>query len=86
MRFYYEGNYLFWIGEDGKAHPPKKRHHASTSIRCEDCDLRNALTHDGVPKYCSECRSSRSRGKKRCLIESCSNGCEACGGTGRVSL
>lgn len=84
MRFYYEGNLLFELDYKGNVRKPKKRKGSVSSVRCEDCDLRNSLTHDGLPLYCSECRQARQKGKQRCLILSCANGCEACGGTGRV--
>lgn len=85
-KVYYEGHFLFWLDHEGKTHQPKARAGSASSTRCEDCELRGALTHHGLPTFCSECRASRSRGKTRCAILTCANGCEACGGRGRVPL
>lgn len=84
QRFYYEGNFLYWVDHKGKIHQPKARSGSVSSVRCEDCDIRGALNERGLPYYCSECRTRRKKGKKRCVSERCANGCEACGGTGRV--
>lgn len=84
MKVYYEGDLLYELDFNGKVKKPKKRKGSVSSVRCPDCDLRDALTHHGLPLYCSECRQARRKGKSRCLILSCANGCEACGGTGRV--
>lgn len=84
MRYFYEGRYLYWVDGNGKLHLPKKRSGSEASERCPDCDLRNALTDTGTPVYCGDCREAVVRGKKRCRSEWCANGCEVCGGTGRV--
>lgn len=45
-----------------------------TDRRCEDCDLRNALTESGSPKIHPTYGYSMARG------------CDGCGGTGRASF
>ena len=82
--FFYEGRLLYWIDGNEKAHFPKARSGHVSSERCEDCELRDALTFMGLPKYCGNCKSRRQKSKARCVIEGCANGCEVCGGTGRV--
>lgn len=84
VRFFYESRHLFSLDENGKARPPKGRAGSSSSCRCEDCDIRGALNAVGLPRFCAECKSARAKGKRRCVIERCANGCEVCGGTGRV--
>ena len=84
-RFYYEDNYLYAVDDAGGLHEPKSRKGSSNSLRCPDGELRGALNrHVGTPLLCGDCRESPAKGKRRCVHEWCANGCEVCGGTGRV--
>lgn len=85
-RYYYEHHYLYAVDDKGQIHKPKNRHGSSNSERCPDCELRGALSrHTGTAVYCADCREAPVRGKRQCVHEWCANGCEVCGGTGRVA-
>lgn len=83
-RFFYESTYLYAVDGNGTLHKPKNRRGSQNSESCPDCSLRGALTMLGTPTYCADCREAPVRGKKKCLNQWCANGCEVCGGTGRV--
>jgi hypothetical protein len=84
-RQFYEGNHLYSVDAQGEVHKARGRAGSVNSERCPDCDLRDALNHMGLPNYCGDCRETPVRGKRRCAHKWCANGCEVCGGTGRVS-